>query len=367
MLQHMHTLATVIQRGDWAQVERFFNESEGVRLFGASLHLSDPTHPEVRIERVQDKHRGGVAGEAVNGAVQAALHDLCAGALGFQYWEKGVSATTNLQIDYLRPMLATNVRFVSEVTERAGDKLYVISRAYDQEGNLCSLCRGTLRLNISPARAGRRAGGTRSSASAHVGPNFWDARYGEAAYAYGTTANEFFRNYLAQLSPAQLLLPAEGEGRNAVFAAELGWQVDAVDFSKVARQKARNLAAERGVSINYTTGDLLDFVPRHNYDVVAMIFFHADPATRAKVLKRYQSFVRPGGLFLLEGFTPQQVEMGNPSGGPKKPAFCYTEAELREAFADYHIIYLEAAVGELSEGAYHDGRAHTVQLVARRK
>ena len=363
----MHTLAAVIQKGDWPQVERFFNESEGVRLFGASLHLDDPTHPEVRIERVQDKHRGGVAGEAVNGAVQAALHDLCAGALGFNYWEKGVSATTNLQIDYLRPLIATSVRFVAAVTERVGDRLYVISRAYDQDDRLCSICRGTLRLNISAAKAGRRGGSGRTAAPAHTGPGFWDARYGETTYAYGTAPNEFFRNYLAQLSPGRLLLPAEGEGRNAVFAAELGWQVDAVDFSKAARQKARDLAAERGVSLNYTVGDLLDFVPRHNYDAVAMIFFHTDPAVRAKVLRRYQSFVRPGGLFLLEGFTPEQVAMGNPSGGPKKPEFCYTEDELRDAFADFHLIYLEAATGELEEGVYHFGRAHTVQLVARRK
>ena len=290
MLHQMHTLATVIQKGDWLQVERFFNESEGVRLFGATVHLDDPTHPEVRIARVADKHRGGAAGPAVNGAVQAALHDLAIGLHGLPRWTTGVSATSQLQIDYIQPMLATSVRIVSEVEEVVGNRLYAISRCYNERDELCSLARGTVRLNLRVPK-----GNARPAAPTHTGPAFWDARYGEATFAYGTAPNEFFRNYLTQLAPGSLLLPAEGEGRNAVFAAELGWQVDAVDFSKAARQKARTLAAERGVSINYTTGDLLDFVPRNKYDAVAMIFFHADPAVRAKVLRRYQDFVRPGG------------------------------------------------------------------------
>ena len=359
----MHTLAAVSQRGDWPAVERFFNESEGVRLFGARVSLADPERPEVYIDQVQDKHRGGVAGAAVNGAVQAALHDLCAGAVGFNYWERGVSPTTSLRIDYLRPLVATSVRFVAEVTERAGDRLYAVSRAYNQEGTLCSICYATLRLNVAPVKTDARP----VAAPAHTGASFWEARYAEAEYAYGTQPNAFFQTYLDQLPPGNLLLPAEGEGRNAVYAAGRGWQVDAVDFSKAARQKARELAAERGVRINYTVGDLLDFVPRHDYDAVALVFFHADPTIRAKVLRRYQSFVRPGGVFLLEGFTPEQVAAGNPSGGPKKPEFCYTEEELRDAFSDFHLVYLSTETADLAEGRYHDGRAHTVQLVARRK
>ena len=88
---------------------------------------------------------------------------------------------------------------------------------------------------------------------------FWNDRYAQPEFAYGTEPNQFFADQLAQLTPGTLLLPAEGEGRNAVFAAQHGWTVDAFDFSEAAQTKARQLAANRGISISYTLGDLLTF------------------------------------------------------------------------------------------------------------
>jgi SAM-dependent methyltransferase len=192
---------------------------------------------------------------------------------------------------------------------------------------------------------------------------FWETRYGQADFAYGTDPNEFLKAALAALPPGRLLLPAEGEGRNAVFAAGLGWTVDAFDFSAEGQRKANALAASRNVTIHYTLADLLLFDTDVPYDALALIFVHLNSADRHHLLTHYSRFLKPGGKLILEGFSPAQI--GNPSGGPGSAEFCYTPAELRNALADNFIIdHLTEANYDLAEGEFHRGRASTVQMVA---
>jgi SAM-dependent methyltransferase len=192
---------------------------------------------------------------------------------------------------------------------------------------------------------------------------FWETRYGQPDFAYGTEPNEYLKTVLAGLLPGRLLLPAEGEGRNAVYAAQLGWQVNAFDFSAEGRRKAESLAAEQSVSINYTLADLLIFTTDTRYDTLALIFVHLNPAGRHRLLTEYPKFLKPGGKLILEGFSPAQI--GKPSGGPNAAEFCYTSGELRATLTGGLVIEeLVETEYELAEGAYHQGRANTVRLLA---
>lgn len=193
--------------------------------------------------------------------------------------------------------------------------------------------------------------------------NFWNDRYGQPDFVYGTEPNEFFAEQLAVLPPGNLLLPAEGEGRNAVFAAQLGWTVDAFDFSEAAQTKARQLATDQGVSINYVIGDLLAFSADVQYDALALIFVHLPPEPRQRMLLHLTSLLKPGGTLLLEGFHPKQIRL--PSGGPNAPEFCYTANELTDALIPgFAITQLTDQAITLHEGPYHNGPAHTVRLIA---
>lgn len=192
---------------------------------------------------------------------------------------------------------------------------------------------------------------------------FWNDRYKQADFVYGTEPNAFFAEQLRLLTPGTVLLPAEGEGRNAVFAAQHDWMVDAFDFSEAAQTKAYRLALDRGVSINYTLGNLLTFTSASRYDVLALIFVHLAPDPRRHMLNHLTGLLKPGGTLLLEGFHPGQI--GLPSGGPDLPDFCYTADELTATLAPgFAITQLTDQAITLHEGPYHNGPAHTVRLVA---
>lgn len=195
---------------------------------------------------------------------------------------------------------------------------------------------------------------------------FWNERYSRPDYAYGTAPNAFFAQILSALAPGRLLLPAEGEGRNAVYAATKGWAVDAFDFSAEGRQKALRLAAEQGVSIHYALADLVTFDTTEPYDAIALIYVHLAPEPRRAMLSRYISLLRPGGTLMLEGFHPKQI--GKPSGGPNAPEFCYTTDELQAVFSSgFAINQLHDEVITLTEGTYHHGPAHVTRFVATKR
>lgn len=159
---------------------------------------------------------------------------------------------------------------------------------------------------------------------------------------------------------------ADGEGRNSVWLAEQGLEVVAFDFSPVAVEKARRLAQSRAVEVCYEVAGVYEWRwPESEFDVVAAIFVQfADPAMRRFVFERMIGALRPGGLVLVEGYTPAQLKYA--TGGPKQVDQLYTEDLLREAFGALEILELRAYEAELNEGTRHTGMSAVIDLVARK-
>jgi cyclopropane fatty-acyl-phospholipid synthase-like methyltransferase len=196
--------------------------------------------------------------------------------------------------------------------------------------------------------------------------SFWDSRYSEPQYAYGLEPNAFLASQLQKLKPGKLLLPMEGEGRNAVFAAKEGWKVDAFDYSEAAKHKAEKLATEAGVSFSYFIDDATHFQPaKGQYDAVAMIFAHLPPDIRSSFHRKLIDALRPGGVLLLEAFTPEQLNYQ--SGGPRQIEMLYTSQMLRQDFSELHIEHLEETGTVLDEGPFHSGKAAVIRLTAIKK
>jgi len=144
---------------------------------------------------------------------------------------------------------------------------------------------------------------------------FWDERYRENGFAYGDQPNDFLRDQAAALTPGDAICLAEGEGRNAVHLAALGHRVTAQDLSVVGLEKARSLAAQRGLQLKTLEGDLADWrAAPASLDLVVAIWMHLPAPLRARVLREAVSALRPGGVLVLEAYTPRQLGRG--SGGP---------------------------------------------------
>jgi len=194
------------------------------------------------------------------------------------------------------------------------------------------------------------------------GSDFWDARFAEAQYAYGKAPNTFVKETLAAIeSRGKILFPAEGEGRNAVFAAQLGWDVYAFDTSVEGRRKAMDLAEEQGVRIQYDLISYLEFDEAEQYDLVVPVFNHMPPSKREEVHKRYIRSLKPRGKVILEGFNKKQL--GNTSGGPRSLEMLYDVQTLAEDFKELKLDKLAETTRVLSEGPYHTGHAELIQLI----
>lgn len=193
---------------------------------------------------------------------------------------------------------------------------------------------------------------------------FWDDRYQQIDYVYGTRPNTFFREKLDPLPPGRLLLPGEGEGRNAVYAAHMGWQVDAFDISKEGQRKALQLAQNVGASISYSISNYEDMVLENEvYDACGLIYTHAAPHIRKALHQKVIYSLKPGGLIIMEVFSKNQIN--NESGGPKNPEMLSDLDDLiQNDFADMAIVYSKEEVVDLDEGAFHKGRADVIRLVA---
>ncbi|QQR41795.1 class I SAM-dependent methyltransferase [Myxococcus xanthus] len=194
----------------------------------------------------------------------------------------------------------------------------------------------------------------------------WDARFSHPAYVYGTQPNDFLVEMASRLPPGgRVLSLGEGEGRNAVYLASLGHAVTAVDASSVGLQKAKQLADERGVNIETHVSDLAHFTfAPEAWDAAIVIFCHLPPALRRRVHGALVKSLRPGGLVLLEAYTPAQL--GFRTGGPPVEELLYTAEALREDFAGLELPVLRELTREVREGTLHTGRAAVVQLVGRK-
>ena len=193
--------------------------------------------------------------------------------------------------------------------------------------------------------------------------NFWDERYSSEEYVYGREPNQFFKEQIDKIAvPGKLLLPGEGEGRNAVYAAKLGWQVDAFDQSIKAQEKALKLAEKYKVNINYSVTDLNNFSPDKNiYKAAAVIFVHLPPVERVELHKKLISSLTRGGIIILELFSKNQL--GKESGGPQDISMLSSVEEIHNDFKDLKIILLEEKNLYLNEGDKHSGEASVVRFV----
>lgn len=197
--------------------------------------------------------------------------------------------------------------------------------------------------------------------------NVWDERYAGEAYHFGTEPNAFLRSQVEHLrSGMSCLAVADGEGRNGVWLAEQGLHVRSVDSSTVALDKAKRLARQRGVDVRFELADLASWEwGKDRYDVVVGIFIQfAPPGLRGRMFDQIKRSLKPGGLLLLQGYTPRQLEFK--TGGPSQAENLYTEAMLRAAFADMILVHLDEHDDVIEEGVGHSGKSALIDLVARK-
>ncbi len=193
--------------------------------------------------------------------------------------------------------------------------------------------------------------------------HFWDERYSTYKTVYGEEPNAFFRDQLSKLAPGKLLLPAEGEGRNAIYAAKSDWEVDAFDYSNEAKTKALLRASENNVTINYTIQDINTLIlPYQAYDAVALIYVHLEPHVRKKFHQQVVRALKHGGQLILEVFSKDQIK--NVSGGPKDENLLYEKKELKEDFSDLVFSLIRSEKVRLNEGPFHQGMADVIRISA---
>jgi SAM-dependent methyltransferase len=194
----------------------------------------------------------------------------------------------------------------------------------------------------------------------------WDERYGRAEPVYGEAPNDFLAAQARLLRKGRCLCLAEGQGRNAVWLAEQGFLVTAVDQSAVGMAKARELAEKRGVEIDTEVADLAHFdLGENRWDSIVSIFGHLPGALRRDVHRRLVDALVPGGTFLLEAYTPRQLEM-NGTGGPADPDMLLTLEKLADELGTLEILLAREIVREVNEGDYHKGEGAVVQFIARK-
>lgn len=194
----------------------------------------------------------------------------------------------------------------------------------------------------------------------------WNERFSAPEYIFGTAPNAFLASKAHLLKPGQCALcVADGEGRNSVWLAEQGLEVTAFDISPIGVAKAQRLAAARGVRLVHEVASVYDWRwPQARFDVVAAIFVQfADPAMRSFLFERMKESLKPGGLVLIEGYTPKQLEYN--TGGPSKLENLYTAELLGASFAGFEILELREYEAELDEGSRHAGISALIDFVAR--
>lgn len=190
----------------------------------------------------------------------------------------------------------------------------------------------------------------------------WDTTYDTDQYIYGKQPNDFLKQHYAAIPKGKVLLLAEGEGRNAVFLAKLGYDVTAVDSSSIGLEKAKKLAQENNVAINVICEDLATFdLGEQHWDGIVAIYCHLPPALRQDVFKRVERSLASSGVFLLEGYRPEQIEYN--SGGPPLAEMMISKATLAEELPNLAFSHLEELEREVYEGVKHHGLAAVTQAI----
>lgn len=195
----------------------------------------------------------------------------------------------------------------------------------------------------------------------------WEQRFSGTDFLFGTAPSAFLAAQAPLLAPGRRALAiADGEGRNGVWLAEQGLSVLSLDFSPAAQAKALALAAERGVTIEAERADLFAWDwPEAAFDLIAGIFFQfAPPAERTVIFEGIKRALKPGGLLLIQGYRPKQLDYG--TGGPKAVDQLYTRDLLETAFAGFSSLDIREHDSVVDEGAGHSGMSALIDLVGRK-
>lgn len=191
----------------------------------------------------------------------------------------------------------------------------------------------------------------------------WDERYSAEEYAYGTAPNEFLVENFIHIPKGRVLSLAEGEGRNAVFLAKQGYSVTAVDASLVGLNKARKLAEENGVVVEFIHADLADYdLGENKWDGIVSIFIPLPSSLRKELYKKVIAGLKQNGVFLLEAYTPNQLNHG--TGGGNSVDVMQTKESLRLELASLQFKHLIELERDVTEGVFHTGIGSVVQAIA---
>lgn len=199
----------------------------------------------------------------------------------------------------------------------------------------------------------------------------WNERYSNDEFAYGTQPNNYLKDQLQKLETGSVLFPAEGEGRNAVFAAQLGWNVSAFDISAEGKNKALQLAENNNVEIDYQVGELqnLNF-QKEQFDVIALIYAHFPADIKSSIHKMLDTYLRKGGYIIFEAFSKKNLDLvlkNEKVGGPKDIESLFSIDEMRSDFPEYDMIELVETEIELNEGIFHNGTGSVIRFLGKKK
>jgi 2-polyprenyl-3-methyl-5-hydroxy-6-metoxy-1,4-benzoquinol methylase len=199
----------------------------------------------------------------------------------------------------------------------------------------------------------------------------WNERYSKEEFAYGEEPNNFLKEQLQKLNVGTILFPAEGEGRNAVFAAKLGWTVSAFDISLEGKIKATKLAEKNNVSIDYKVGELQTCnFETEQFDAIALIYAHFPANIKSLYHKTFDKYLKNDGIIIFEAFSKKHLDYVTANenvGGPKDIESLFSIDEIKSDFSNYEIIELIEKEIELNEGLVHNGKGSVIRFVGRKK
>ena len=198
----------------------------------------------------------------------------------------------------------------------------------------------------------------------------WNDRYSKDEFAYGEAPNNYLKEQLTKINVGKILFPAEGEGRNAVYAAKIGWTVSAFDISNEGKSKALRLAEKNNVTINYKVGELetLDFEHKQ-FDAIALIYAHFPADIKSQYHKSLDKYLKNGGIIIFEAFGKKHIDYVTANekvGGPKDIDSLFSIDEIKADFPNYEIIELEEKEIELKEGIFHNGTGSVIRFLGRK-
>jgi len=200
---------------------------------------------------------------------------------------------------------------------------------------------------------------------------FWNARYGEVEFVYGKEPNLFFKEWIQKFKPKTILMPADGEGRNGVYAAQLGWAVTSIDQSEDGKSKALKLARENQVSLDYIVDDLEEVqFNKDSFDAIGLIYAHFTAEKKAQLHQKLDNYLKSGGLIIFEAFSKLHLlynEKEPKVGGPKDIGMLFSITEIANYFENYEILVLEEKEVTLEEGKYHKGKSSVIRFVGIKK